>query len=86
MKMPYVQLTSVRSSRLDWMLRVHDVPISVRSITKSTRKAIKNPLRLSVGDILDKGRVLSYELWSIGKIDGHRHWSIGFISGLTVYH
>ena len=37
------------------MLRVQDVPISVKNTTKNTRKAIKNPPRLSVGVILDKG-------------------------------
>ena len=42
MRTPFVQLILVKLSRLDWMLRERDVPISVKSTTRNTRKATKN--------------------------------------------
>lgn len=53
-RMLFVHWISVRSSRLDLTLRERDVPISVRSTIRNSRKVIKNPLRSSVGDIPDK--------------------------------
>ena len=65
--MLFVHWISVRSSRLDLTLRERDVPISVRSTIRNSRKVIKKPHRSSVGDIPDKeDRVLSDELGSIG--------------------
>ena len=65
--MLFVHWISVRSSRLDLTLRERDVPISVKSTIRNSRKVIKKPRRSSVGDIPDKeDRVLSDELGSIG--------------------